>query len=295
MHFVLGHYSVASLWLLCGWNELVGSPLGILRPWLLQRGWEEDGPWSWIRHDVRLSMRANAQLRQQLHNLRVGWRDYCWTRFLPSGRHEVEDVGMFDIRAICRCDFKHLRSMMVDPGCRSVALGATVSPAWFRERPEVASDRCPWCPALGTWAHLCWLCPQSPLQGMIPARPRCPLLCRWGWGTKAQANIWASYVGLPYMLACLLHVLACSVCLSCLRRLTLPSEGRNHAGCSVPFIVCSGSTGVPGPFGGCWHRNKVIVTYCQGPCCTIWRKALVCNLGRVQDNPKLGPSSACTQ
>ena len=170
----------------CNWNELVGSPLGILRHWLVQRGWEEDGPWSWIRHDVRLSMRANAQLLQQLHNLRVGWRGYCWTRFLSPGRHYVEDAGMADIRAIRRCDFKHLRSMMVDHGCRSV--GATVSPAWFRESREVASDRCPWRPGLGTWAHLYWLCPQSPLQGMRSVIPRCPLLCRWAWGTKLQAK-----------------------------------------------------------------------------------------------------------
>ena len=33
--------------------------------------------------------------------------------------------------------------VMGDPGCRSVALGATVNPAWLRERPEVASHRCP--------------------------------------------------------------------------------------------------------------------------------------------------------
>ena len=138
--------------------------------------------------DVRLSIRADAQIQQQLRSLRVGWRDYCWTQFLASGRHEAEDVGTVDIRAMQRCDFKHLGSLMVDHGCRSVALGATVSPAWFRERTEVASDRCPWCPALGTWDHLCWLCPESPLQGVRPAIPRCPILCRWGWGTEAQAN-----------------------------------------------------------------------------------------------------------
>ena len=129
---------------------------------------------------------------------------------------------MADICAIRRCDFKHLRSMMGDPGCRSVALGATVSPACCRERPEVVSHRCPWGPALGTWAHLCWLCPRSPLQGMRPA-----LLCRWGWGTKAQANrilpylsqvqqsIWASrwgpwhgVVGMPSMVLSIWGLLA---------------------------------------------------------------------------------------
>ena len=35
---------------------------------------------------------------------------------------------------------KHLRSMLVDPGCRPVALGTTVSLAWFRKRTQVASD-----------------------------------------------------------------------------------------------------------------------------------------------------------
>ena len=101
MHFDSGQFSVARSGR-CDWNELVGSPLGILRRWLLQRGWEEDGPWSWIRHDVRLSTRANAQLQQQLHNLHVGWRDYCWTRFLSSGRHDVKDVGMVDIMTSVR-------------------------------------------------------------------------------------------------------------------------------------------------------------------------------------------------
>ena len=80
----------------CDWNELAGSPFGTLRRWLVQRGGEEDAPWSWIRHGVRVSMRADAELEQQLYNLRVAWRDRCWTRFLSSDRHEVEDVGVVD-------------------------------------------------------------------------------------------------------------------------------------------------------------------------------------------------------
>ena len=36
-----------------------------------------------------------------------------------------------------------------NPGCRTVSLGATVSPAWF-QTTRVFSDRCLWRDALGT-------------------------------------------------------------------------------------------------------------------------------------------------
>ena len=66
-----------------------------------------------------------------------------------SGRHEALDVGNVDVQACHRCDFEHRRRLMKNPGCRTVALGATVSPAWF-QTPQVFSDRCLWCYALGT-------------------------------------------------------------------------------------------------------------------------------------------------
>ena len=77
------------------------------------------------------------------------------------------------------------------------------------------------------------------------------------------------------MFACFMRAFALQVCLSCLRRFTFSSEGRNHAGCTVPCIVYSGSIRVPCPFGGCWHRNKV--SYLVGSLVSWLRSSLVCS------------------
>ena len=172
----------------CQWKDVAYSPLWALRKWLKERGWSENAPWCWGRQGIRLSLRANAQLDVQLHMLRSGWREYCWNRFVSkSGRHEVVDLGLANVEDVRRCDFKRLRELMKNPACRTVCLGATVSPAWFRER-HVFSDRCLWCDALGTWRHLCWDCKASPLKSVRPAIPRCPLLLRLGWGSKKESD-----------------------------------------------------------------------------------------------------------
>ena len=117
----------------------------------------------------------------------------CWSRFMSSGRHEAVDVGNVDIQVFRRCDFEHMRRLMKNPACMSVALGATVSPAWF-QTTRVFSDRCLWCDALGTWHHLCWECSESPLRDARPQTPRCNLLRRWGWGTKSETGLILPYL-----------------------------------------------------------------------------------------------------
>ena len=64
-----------------------------------------------------------------------------------SGRHEALDVGNVDVQAFRRCDFDHTCRLMKNPGSRTVALGATVSPPWF-QTTQVFSDRCLWRDAL---------------------------------------------------------------------------------------------------------------------------------------------------
>ena len=56
--------------------------------------------------------------------------------------------------------------------CRTVAVGGTVSPAWFHARDgEPFSSLCPWCPALGSWFHVCWECKSLFWRLVLPLRP----------------------------------------------------------------------------------------------------------------------------
>ena len=71
----------------CVWNDVKYTPLWTFRKWLKERGWNEVAPWSWEGQGLRLCLRAIAQLQRQLHNLRSGWREYCWSRFMLSGQH----------------------------------------------------------------------------------------------------------------------------------------------------------------------------------------------------------------
>ena len=172
----------------CDWNDVRYTPLWTFRKWLKERGWIEAAPWLWERQGLRLCLRANAQVQRQLHSLRMGWREFCWERFAMSNRHESVDIGDIAPQTIRQVNLEHMRRMMRSPGCRSVALGATVSPAWF-QTSRVFDDRCLWCSELGTWHHLCWECRACPFVDSCPPAPGCRLLRRFGWGPKRQSNV----------------------------------------------------------------------------------------------------------
>ena len=164
------------------------TPLWTFRKWLKECGWIEAAPWLWERQGLRLCLRANAQVQRQLHSLRMGWREFRWERFAMSNRHESVDIGEIALQTLHQVNLEHMRRMMWSPGCRLVALGATVSPTWFQTL-RVFDDRCLWCSELGTWRHLCWECRACPFVDSRPPVPGCRLLRRFGWGPRRQLNV----------------------------------------------------------------------------------------------------------
>ena len=128
---------------------------------------------------VRVSLCSNINISLQKHNLRNGWKIFCWKKFLASGRHEAVDLQNVPVNRVLACDWKGIRLVMHKASARSVVLGATVSPAWFHDRDVDGSSACLWCSSLGIWDHLCWCCHGSPLER--PVYPRDALLRRFGW------------------------------------------------------------------------------------------------------------------
>ena len=126
---------------------------------------------------MRHSSRVIAHVQKQFHNLCAGWRD----RFVASGRHEVADVGDIALVAIRLCNFEHMHRMMKNPGCRTVAFGATVNPAWFREM-RIFDDHCLWCNQSMPWGT--WRGVTRALRRALVRPPSCSILRWWGWGSK---------------------------------------------------------------------------------------------------------------
>ena len=79
------------------WDDVKYTPSWTFRKWLEEHGWNEVAPWPWETQGLRLCLRPHAQLQRQLHNLRSGWRGYCWSR------PEAVEVGNVDIQAFRRC------------------------------------------------------------------------------------------------------------------------------------------------------------------------------------------------
>ena len=162
-----------------------------LRAWLFNGGWIKTCPCWCTWAGLHLFVRAHAQLVRQRHILSDGWRAYGWDRFLTSGKHEVAEVFGVSSRGVLRFDLQHLPRVMSSLACCSVAVGATLSPAWFHHHTdtEVASE-CDRCDQLG-WSHMWWGCPQSSPVDVHPARPACRLLRRLGWELAQMQNcIW---------------------------------------------------------------------------------------------------------
>ena len=165
---------------------MAGGPVATLRKWLRQRGWAEVRPWSWQKLGVgELLLEPGADLSRQLHQLRAGWRLFSWNQFLKNKRHEAQELRTAEVdpRNVFNRNFDLLRKICAaEPACRSVALCAVVSPAWFKDRQvESFPSTCPWCRALGTWKHIAWECRSSPLLSLRPRCPRDAIESRLGW------------------------------------------------------------------------------------------------------------------
>lgn len=160
------------------WSQQAGTPVGTLRRWLTSRGWVEHGPWHWS-HEQHLTIDFSAaqfEIKKVLHELRDGWRLWAWDRFLHTNRHEIVDLRHTSAADLLSLKWEAIRKMCGSTaGCRTVALGATVSPAWKQ-------DNCPWCHnSLGHWKHLAWECSQSPVVSQRPPLPTKAISSRLGW------------------------------------------------------------------------------------------------------------------
>ena len=107
----------------------------------------------------------------------------CWDQFLQTSRHEISTVSHVQASDLRQVKWSAVRALSEScAACRTVAVGGTVSPAWFHARDgEPFSSSCPWCPALGSWFHVCWECEFSPLLASRPPTPSLGITRRFGW------------------------------------------------------------------------------------------------------------------
>ena len=59
---------------------------------------------------------------------------------------------------------------------------------------EWHKKQCPWCPYLGTWAHIAWGCNHSPLKTERPALPHVGITRRFGWGPDTKVLLYLAKV-----------------------------------------------------------------------------------------------------
>ena len=166
------------------WNRLAGSPVATLRKWLRDKGWSEQSPWEWTHQFPRLNIQFTDErfdLASAQHCIRDGWRLWVWDQFLHGSRHELHDLQHTKANDLLDLDWNKIRKVCAShAGCRTVALGASVSPAWRKEA-------CPWCKNhLGHWKHLAWECPENPLINQRPPVPTKSISWRFGWDPNEE-------------------------------------------------------------------------------------------------------------
>lgn len=170
------------------WTRVGGSPVAALRKWFTEHRFSEVAPWVWTHCDdetIRISADccSSPHLDRMRHLIREGWRLFCWDQFLQTSRHEISTAAHVSAAQLRAVNWATIRALSAAcPASRTVAVGGTVSPAWFHSRADAPfPDRCPWCPALGSWVHLCWECPCSPLASSRPPVPSLGIARRFGW------------------------------------------------------------------------------------------------------------------
>ncbi|CAE7207010.1 unnamed protein product, partial [Symbiodinium sp. CCMP2592] len=131
------------------WSLLRGSPSAALHGWLLERGWTLIAPWRWKHVSSAVDLDLTTPVAPQRnrhdflqHQVRVGWRAWCASRWLASGRHEVRGLSLRGVggAAFPDVDWEDVRKWALSAApAATVALGASFSPATWRAvsgRPE---------------------------------------------------------------------------------------------------------------------------------------------------------------
>ena len=118
---------------LASWNSIAGTPVATLRKWMRDKGWIESGPWNWT-HEFRLAVNfhdSTFHIELGKHLIRDGWRLWCWDQVLHTSRHEVQDLHHTQAKDLLSLDWDLIRKVAAtSAGCRTVSVGASVSPAW---------------------------------------------------------------------------------------------------------------------------------------------------------------------
>jgi len=183
------------------WSLKFGTPSAALHGWLLHRGWVLVRPFVWS-HAVGqcrldLSRRVTPQLLAGLigrarHDLRTGWRGWAFQRWCCSSRHEL--VSLPDpLPVFSRVNWSSAREWALSSAsAATVCLGATYSPAHFRERdPSKAGCFWPGCSvSVAHFSHVFWECPCRVNPPVFPpgfALP--PFLARFGWDCGEDADL----------------------------------------------------------------------------------------------------------
>ena len=137
------------------WHTTMGSPSKVLSSWLVCRGWRLIRPWVWS-HDLTgqfldLTVAGNTAHRQ--HVVREAWRGWCLIRHISSMRRDA-DLDCFRCGYFSRIDWKETRRWAAScPEARSLATGASISPAALAGGDDTSEDRCVWpgCLMQGAW------------------------------------------------------------------------------------------------------------------------------------------------
>ena len=87
---------------------------------------------------VRVSLCGNININLQKHNLRNGWKIFCWNKFLASGLHEAVDLQNVPVNRVLACDWKRIRLVMHKASARLVVLVPRCPPPGFMTGTSMA-------------------------------------------------------------------------------------------------------------------------------------------------------------
>ena len=165
------------------WSMCAGHPVKALHTWLCKRGWKLIRPFVWKCDDCRAYLDLEEMpfsVGELQHRVRSAWRAWCLRNHLASVRRDASSVDIFGApNHFNHIDWDATRAWALSSGAaRTVACGASFSPAALGGRTG-RSIQCVWnCGAPGTWDHCCWECPHRPV--VIP-KPQFAIVARFGW------------------------------------------------------------------------------------------------------------------